>query len=138
MRVGGKIDRVHFKPITVTGKVRLISQGKFRFKGPSFTGVEAEMGRTVVLDINNIHLVLMEKSVSECDPELYRSVGIEPEDMKIIVVKSPNLFRAAYEPIAKEVIWLDTPGFSSANLSCLAWKHIKRPVWPLDEFRWTI
>ena len=37
------------------------------------------------------------------DPELFRSQGIEPLRIKIVVVKSPNGFREAYEPFAKAV-----------------------------------
>ena len=42
------------------------------------------------------------------DPELFRSHGVEPLYCKIVVVKSPNGFRAAYEPIAKRIILVDT------------------------------
>ena len=44
------------------------------------------------------------------DPELFRSQGIEPLRMKIVIVKSPNGFREAYEPFAKAVFLVDTPG----------------------------
>jgi len=48
------------------------------------------------------------------------------------VVKSPNGFRAEYEPIAKRIFVVDTPGVSTANLKTLPWKRIERPIYPLD------
>ena len=58
--------------------------------------------------------------------------GIEPLDMKIVAVKSPNGFRAAYEPIAKKIFLVDTPGVSTANLRSLPYTRVSRPIHPLD------
>ena len=66
------------------------------------------------------------------DPELFRSHGIEPRRMKIVVVKSPNGFRAEYEPIARKIFLVDTPGVSSANLRSMPYRRVPRPIYPLD------
>jgi microcystin degradation protein MlrC len=66
------------------------------------------------------------------DPELFRSQGIEPERMQIVVVKSPNGFRAAYQPIAKKMILVDTPGVSTPRLRTLPYRRVPRPIYPLD------
>ena len=95
-------------------------------------GVTYRMGRTVVLIRGGIHLVVMECAVSQWDPQLYRSVGEEPADARIVQVKSPAAFRAAYEGIADEIIVVESPGISSPSLSSLPWRHLRRPVYPLD------
>lgn len=136
LKIGGKFDTTRFKPVTVIGKVKLISDGIFTPKGPAGDGKPMSSGRTVVINVHNINIVIIEKPIGEFDPQLFRSLGIEPADMKIVVVKSPNLFRAAYDEIAKEIIWLDAPGCASPNLFSFTWKHIKRPVWPFDKFNW--
>ena len=64
--------------------------------------------------------------------ELFRSHGIDPAQMKIVVVKSPAGFRAAYGPIAKDMMVVDTPGVSTANLNTLPWRRVQRPIYPLD------
>ena len=66
------------------------------------------------------------------DPELFRSHGIDPVHCKIVVVKSPNGFRAAYEPIAKGIFLVDTPGVSTAKFARLPFKRVPRPIYPLD------
>ncbi len=132
LRVGGKTDEFHGKPVEVTGKVRIISDGRFQHKGPMMTGVWTEMGRTVVLECNGIDLILAERRLQPTDLQLYRSIGIEPTEKRIIVVKSSVHYRASHEPIAEKVIELDTPGLTSPRLAGLPFKKIRRPIFPLD------
>ena len=49
------------------------------------------------------------------------------------MIKSPNGFRAAYAPIAREMIVVDTPGVSTANLRTLPFRRVARPIYPLDR-----
>ena len=87
-----------YQPVAVTGRVRLIADGDFVNQGPGFQGTTMHMGRTVVLDIGQVALVVMERPVIQWDPELYRSLGLELRAAQIVVVKSPAAFRAAYGP----------------------------------------
>jgi microcystin degradation protein MlrC len=133
MAVGGKFDRVHSRPVRVTGRVRLLSTGLWTPRARGYnTGIETSMGRAVVFDVGSIRMLIAERSTMTVDPELYRSHGIEPLDMKIVAVKSPNGFRAAYEPIAKKIFLVDTPGASTANLRTLPYTRVPRPIYPLD------
>jgi microcystin degradation protein MlrC len=52
--------------------------------------------------------------------------------MQIVVVKSPNGFRAPYREIAKEMILVDTPGWSTPKLRTLPYRRLPRPIYPLD------
>ena len=75
------------------------------------------MGRAAVLEVGQVQILIAERSAMTVDPELFRSHGIDPVYCKIVVVKSPNGFRAAYEPIAKGIFMVDTPGVSTANFA---------------------
>ena len=130
--LGGKIDALHGGPLRVTGVVRLLSDGKFINKGPMGTGAETDMGRTAVLRIGGVEVIATEKRLQPTDLELYRSLGVEPTEKRFIVVKSSVHYRAAHEPIAKEVIELDTPGLTSPRLAGFGFKKIRRPIFPLD------
>ncbi|MCI0547058.1 MAG: MlrC C-terminal domain-containing protein, partial [Candidatus Rokubacteria bacterium] len=66
------------------------------------------------------------------DPEMLRFVGIEPTEEKIVVVKSTIHYRAAFEPIAHEIVEVDAPGLSSSNLARFPFKRVRRPIFPLD------
>ncbi|MGC9346638.1 MAG: M81 family metallopeptidase, partial [Anaerolineae bacterium] len=131
--VGGKLAPCYFQPVTYEGYVKTISDGTFFFKGPGMRGVPHHMGRAVVLYHEGVHLVVMERGVSQWDPQLYRSVGEEPADARIVQVKSPMAFRAAYDGIYDEVIVVDAPGAASPKLASLDWQHLPRPIYPLDR-----
>jgi microcystin degradation protein MlrC len=133
MRVGGSIDRKHSRPVRIVARVRLISDGRWTAQARGYnTGIETCMGRSVVLDIGGIRLLISERSAMTVDPELFRSHGIEPERMQIVVVKSPNGFRAPYAQIAKKVILVDTPGVSTSKLKTVPYHRVPRPLYPLD------
>lgn len=130
--LGGCSGSKLYTPVTVSGRVRLISDGAFVHKGEGFRGVKMHRGRTGVLQTGHIHIVVMERACLQWDPELYRSVGLEPTDAQIVIVKSPAGFRAAYAPLAAEIRVLDAPGVCTPNLTTLPYARIPRPMWPFD------
>ena len=134
LEVGGKINKNFSQPLLVNGYIKTISDGKYTYKRKFRHGIEENMGKTIVLAINqNIFLVITELRAATYDPEQYISLGISPKEMKVIVVKSPNTFRPNYEPFAREIIMLRTPGPCSSNLINLPFKNIKRPMYPWDQ-----
>lgn len=133
MSIGGCFDKKNSKPVPVTGYVRLISDGRWTARARGYnTGITTAMGRAVVLEVGQVQILIAERSSMTVDPELFRSHGIDPLYCKIVVVKSPNGFRAAYEPIAKGIFLVDTPGVSTANFARLPFRKIARPIYPLD------
>ncbi len=132
IEIGGHSDDLHGSPIQVEGRVKVLSEGKYIVKGPMGTGSESDMGATAVLDIGGNDVIVTTKRLQPLDLQLYRSLGIEPTEKKFIVVKSSVHFRAVHEPIAKEVIELDTPGLTSPRLAGFGFKKIRRPIFPLD------
>ncbi len=133
LNVGGKTDSMHGAPVQVRGRVRLLSSGEYIHKGSYMTGQTMHMGRTVVLDCNGIDLVLMERKTLPFDAQQLRSLGIEPADKNIIVVKSAIAWQAAYGDLARAVIYVDTPGICTANLQTLRYQNVRRPIFPLDH-----
>jgi microcystin degradation protein MlrC len=137
LEVGGSLAPKTFHAVPLTAYVKTISDGAFTFKGPGMRGVSHSMGRAVVLVRGGIHLVAMERGVSQWDPQMYRSVGLEPADARLVQVKSPMAFRAAYEGLYDEVIVVAAPGAANPDLVSLPWKRLPRPIYPLDpETRW--
>jgi microcystin degradation protein MlrC len=130
--VGGKVDDRHGAPIAVTGTVRTLSDGRFVHKGPMLHGLPGRLGPTAVLDVDGVKVILISLRWQTLDPEMLRFVGIEPTDEKIVVVKSTIHYRAAFEPIAREIVEVDAPGLSSSNLSRFAFRRVRRPIFPLD------
>ena len=95
-------------------------------------GFEGRLGTTAVLDVNDVKVILISQRWQTLDPEMIRFVGIDPLAEKILVVKSTIHYRAAFEPIAAEIIEVDGPGLSSSNLSRFTYTRVRRPIFPLD------
>ncbi len=134
---GGKVDDWHGQPVTVTGSVRALSDGVFECELPdnhfaSFYGSTVHMGRCAWLRVGGVNILLTERKTPPLDLAQLRHIGIIPEAQQMIVVKSAVAYRAAYIPIAAAVIEMDTAGLCSANLSRFPYRHLKRPIFPLD------
>jgi microcystin degradation protein MlrC len=130
--VGGKVDDRHGAPLSVTGTVRTLSDGRFIHRGPMMNGLPGRLGPTAVLDVDDVKVILITHRWQTLDPEMIRFVGLDPLKEKILVVKSTMHYRAAFEPIAKEIIEVDAPGLSSSNLARFDFRRIRRPIFPLD------
>jgi microcystin degradation protein MlrC len=131
--VGGKIDASHGAPLRLTGRVRTVSDGRFVYKGPMMRGLAGRLGPTAVLEVAGVKVIVVSHRSQTLDPEMIRFVGIDPERERILVVKSSIHYRAAFEPIAREIIEVDAPGLSSSNLARFSFTHVRRPIFPLDS-----
>ena len=133
LKIGGSLNHTYNQPINIFGKIIKISNGIFTYKGKVYTGRTVNMGNAVVIKINNVNLLVAEKSMPTTDPEMYRSQGIEPSKMKFVVVKSPLGLWTEYEPISKAVISVDTPGSCRADLTKLPFKKIPKSFFPFNQ-----
>lgn len=134
LNLGGKLSSKNSEPISGKFYVKTISDGNFIYKFPLFRNLPGKMGLTVVLVLSEIEIIVTEKRIQVSDAEIFRIMGIEPRDRKIIVVKSAVHFRATFEKIAKGGIWeIDSGGLSSANLNNYSFKNLLRPIFPLDK-----
>ena len=122
-----------WQPVAISGVVRQIADGAFRFTGQGYRGREFHRGQTVVIQSGAIHLQIMERPVFQGDTALYTSLGYDPRDAHIVMVKTPSAFRANYESFAADVIWVDAPGPTSSNLETFNWRNLPRPIYPFDD-----
>ncbi len=135
--IGAKADRWHGAPVRVTGCVQALSDGVFQPEladnhFAAFYGNEVNMGNCAWLRAGGLHILLTARKTPPMDLAQLRHIGIMPEAQRMIVVKSAVAYRAAYLPIAAAVIEMDTAGLCSANLARFPYRHLKRPVYPLD------
>jgi microcystin degradation protein MlrC len=131
--VGGGLDGRYSRPVTITGRVHVLSDGRFTYSDQKSRGTEGRMGRAAVIEVGRIAVLVTERAAFTVDPAFYRSVGLEPRDAKIVTVKSPLQFRDGYGAFAKAMWVVDTPGPSTANLGRLDWQHVSRPLFPFDD-----
>jgi microcystin degradation protein MlrC len=119
-------------PLTVTGKVKVISDGSYILEGPGGNGMAGEMGLTVVLAIGNIRLNMRSIAHFEWDLGIHKSVGLDPAKAALVFVRSPAHFRVSYSPIAARIFLADTPGPTCINMRRIPFTKVTRPFYPLD------
>ena len=137
LTVGGKTDDMHGDPIEeLDGYVKAITDGEFENTGPMGTGSKNHLGRAVHLQCgreDGVSVLLTENRMQPLDAEIWRHLGIQPERLDVLVVKSTNHFRADYEPMSCTVIPINSIGLVSMDPRNFDFQHISRPQFPLDE-----
>ena len=88
----------------VTGRVKLISNGIYRNRGPASPGMLVDMGPTVVLDTGKVEIVVISRHVEPMDMNCLLSLGIDPTQKRFLMLKSRVHWRAGFKLIAKETI----------------------------------
>jgi microcystin degradation protein MlrC len=134
LRLGGKTDALHGSPVTVTGYVRLISDGRFEEREPIHGGFRYfNNGTSIVLHTDAGHtLLLVSTRYLNTSRQQYYSVGIRPEDYQIVVGKGVVSPRPAYQPIAAEMLLVNTAGAASADLPTFTYRRRRRPLYPFE------
>ena len=134
--LGGKMDMPQIgltgEPLTVTGRVKLISDGLYRNLGPASTGMLMDMGPTVVLDTGKVEIVVISRQQEPNDKNCFLSVGIDPTRKKFLMLKSRIHYRAGFGDVAKEVIECAGTGVCTSDYDQLTFRKVRRPIYPLD------
>ena len=131
--VGGKADNLHGDSVAIQGKVRLIHDGRFIETQPRHGGQRYHnQGLTTVVAVEDSLIVLTSRRQTPFSLQQLLSLGINPSEMQMIVVKAAIAYRAAYEPIAGQIIEVDTPGLTAVNPLHFEYHNVRRPLFPLD------
>lgn len=133
MPVGGKRDNVFSDPLPVEGRVLSTGPAQYVLTGHGGDNLAVDMGQSAAVRVKDVTILFIEKTAPGGTPMMYRCVGLEPADFKIVIVKSPAGFRADFEPFAADIILSDCPGCASPHYDRLPYKRISRPLWPIDE-----
>jgi microcystin degradation protein MlrC len=136
LSIGGKIAMpaipTQSPPLTVTGAVKTISNGRYRNRGPMARGIAMDMGPTVVLDTGAAEIVLISRHVEPSDLNCLVSLGIDPMQKRYVMLKSRIHWRAGLGPMAKAVVECAGVGVCTSDYGQLQFNKVRRPIYPLD------
>ena len=134
--LGGKLDMpsIGLKgvPRQVSGRVRLVCDGRFRNRGPMGRGEVNEMGPTAVLQVAGIDVVVISNHVEPHDLAAFVAVGIDPATKTFLMLKSRVHWRAGLRSLAHAVVECDGTGVCTSDYARLNFQHVRRPIYPLD------
>lgn len=137
LKLGGKTDMpaigLKGKPLTLTGTVKVLTDGRWIVRGPMYTGVPVNMGPSAVLDLGRMQIVIVSRHHEPWDRGVFTSVGIEPEHHRYILLKSRIHYRAGFGDLPKATVTLDGDGVTTSDNDKLTFVNVRRPIFPLDR-----
>ena len=110
IELGGRSGPAGVRPFAGTFHVARLGDGRFTCTGPCVRGREAAIGRTALLTVGGVSIVVASKRMQAYDQDIFRHLGVEPKDQKILALKSTCHFRADFQPIAEKVLVVVAPG----------------------------
>ena len=118
--VGGYSDKFAGNPVRIEGKVKFLG----------------EYGRGVVVVLlfgDNNRVILTPQLMQVTTPQIFVSLGINLDDLDIIVLKSRVHFRRGfYETgLAGAIFEVEAPGWGPADLTTLPYKNIPKDIYPI-------
>lgn len=132
VELGGKLSKLGGEPVKGKAYVKSISDGRYTIVSPMGAGTKFDVGPAVGLLIEGVDVAVISGLMQAFDANQMKMVGFDPQDYRIVVVKSANHFRAWWTGIASEIIDCDPPGIASNDLSTYTFKKKTRKVYPLD------
>jgi microcystin degradation protein MlrC len=128
--LGGTLDPGRFPPVQITGRVKMLSDGQIRYESHGFGPANA--GPTAVLEVGTHIVIVTSRQVSHFDRSLFLAHGQNPSNFDIVVQKSPHCPHYCFRDWAAQLIGVDAPGSTSANLPYLGHTVCHRPMYPME------
>jgi microcystin degradation protein MlrC len=128
--LGGSLDPARFTPLPVEAYVKALSDGQIRYESHGFGPADA--GPTAVLQVGRHMVVATSRPVSHFDRALFLDHGLNPKDFDLVVQKSPHCPHYCFRDWAAQLIGVDAPGSTSANLPTLGHTICRRPMYPME------
>ncbi len=126
---------------TAPARVLRIHDGVCVGRRGFYAGRRMALGTSALLEIGGLRVVVISIRTQCADPVFLEMMGLDIGAARAVVVKSRGHFRAGFSEFfgPDQVIEVDTPGLSSPILSRFDFRHLPRPVFPVDEdVRWTL
>ena len=111
-------------PVRAEVRVLAVSDGVVPMFGPMTAGATMQLGPSACVELQGIRVLLASAKVQMLDLDLYRFLGVEPAQMKLLVNKSSVHFRAAFAPIASAILVAKAPGPMAADPGDLPWTRL--------------
>ncbi len=134
--LGGKIEdeKHHGPPLHLKGAlVHTISDGRFISTTPLMKGIPGSFGASVGIRYGNVDIVVCSVQNQTYDDRAFVVGGIDINQKRLLGLKSAQHFKAFFQPRAIGMVPANSRGITTSNLSLFEYRHIRRPVYPLDK-----
>jgi microcystin degradation protein MlrC len=134
LRVAGKSGPASGSPVDLRVTVRALAEDHAQ----TAFGARSPLGASAwVRTAEGIDLVLTSRCQQVIGTDLFTGLGIDLSGKHAVVVKSMQHFHAAFAPLAREVLYADSPGLLTANIAALPILHRDPNFWPRVADPWS-
>jgi microcystin degradation protein MlrC len=128
------------KPFTAPALVAALLDQPIRGRRGIYANNTLDIGKSAALTFDGITVIVLTHRYQCADPMFFEAFGRDIAAARVVVVKSRGHFRGGFDEFFRhdQVIEVDAPGLTSPILSRFPWRHMPRPVLPIDETaQWT-
>ncbi|MDT1061428.1 M81 family metallopeptidase [Paracoccus sp. CPCC 101403] len=125
LALGGKSGIPGDAPFEAQFTVETVSDGRLHATGGYYGGAHLDLGPSACLRLGGIRIAVTSEKAQMADREMYRFLGIQPEEQAILVNKSSVHFRADFQHIAETILTCVAPGPMPISPASLPWRHLR-------------
>jgi microcystin degradation protein MlrC len=111
-------------PLVARFTVERLGDGRFTGMGPFYRGGRFDLGPMALLRAGPMRIVVASRKQQAADAAMFRHVGAEPADSRVLVLKSSVHFRADFGELASRVVLVEAPGPNVADPARLPFKRL--------------
>src|SRR3546814_19375313 len=95
------------------------------------------LGPSALLEVGGVSIALSTNTLQTYDQEMFRILGAEPADFRVVAVKSAHHFRAAFGPMARQVILADSGGLATHDYARSEERRVGKECVSTGRSRWS-
>ncbi len=130
--LGGKSGQPGQAPYEGVFRIEALGDGHFTCSGEMYRGTETALGPMALLRIEDEDCdvrVIVGASRFQClDQAIFRHLGVEPAEQRILALKSTVHFRADFAAIAAAVLVVESPGAHPCRLDGVDYRRLRPGV----------
>ncbi len=133
--LGGRLDGRFGAPLRVHAEVRCLTDGRFRNEDAMERGMPVDLGRTALLRVARLRVIVTTGCQSPNDAGYFRLHGIDIDEVPVLLAKAKNHFRAAFGGRFDVIRSCETLGPAMADVSRLPFRNVPRERFNLKNQR---
>ncbi len=133
VRLGGKMGPSSGRPLDLPVTVTKVVPNACQTFGSGAGRSVSPLGDAVALRTGGIDIVVNSIRTQTLGADAFTSMGIDPRTKRILVVKSMQHFHAAFAPLARQVLYVDSPGALVSDVTQIPFRKADRGKWPICQ-----
>jgi len=115
--------------------VMQLHDGNFIGRRGISAGHAIALGRCARLRLDGIDVIVVSVRQQAKDPVFLEALGVDIAAQRCLIIKSRGHFRAAFDEFFPDdrIVEVDVPGLTTPVLKNVPYRHIPRPLYPLDD-----